>query len=183
MKRRIAGICGLAAMAVVSMAASCFDVTDPLVLTFNTQDLSYTSNVQQGVTSYGNPPQCRTINASDYLEDNFNVTGARIYDLSIKTNGTFAGDIQDAVVTVNGTNIVTINGPWNSFNTEQSMLTSSLITRNAAGISTLVTAVQNKQPVTLCSSGAFSAPAGAGLSLTVNLKAQVDVQPNSDNAN
>ena len=62
-------------------------------------------------------------------------------------------------------------------NTEQSLLTSTLLTRDATGVNVLLNAIKNASPVTLCGSGAFSQAATSGLSVSVQVFAQLDVQP------
>ena len=58
------------------------------------------------------------------------------------------------------TTLFTYNGAWTAFNTPQSLITSSLITKNQTGVSALINAVTGRQRVTLGVTGAIAkAPA------------------------
>jgi hypothetical protein len=56
---------------------------------------------------------------------------------------------------VNGvqTRLFDYNGAWTAFNTPQSLITSSLITKNQPGVNALISAVTGRQRVVLSVSG------------------------------
>ena len=176
MKRFIQVSAG-AALGITLMGASCFEVTDPLELTFNINNITATYNVTAGAQDFGAPQSCSTINSATYLDTDFEITAARLSNITIQTVGNFAANIVDGLVTVNGTEVLSYSGPWNSFNEPQSLLTSDLLERNPAGIAAFISAVENKQPITVCSSGSLSEPATGGLQVVATTHAQVDATP------
>ncbi|MBL0172246.1 MAG: hypothetical protein IPP90_16280 [Gemmatimonadaceae bacterium] len=167
----------LATATMIVMGAKCFSITDPLVVTLNVKDIKQTYNITAGAVNFNNPPNCVTKTASDYIDSKYEVQGARFVDATLQTVGAYTGNIVSGAVTVNGTTVVTYSGPWTSFNTPQSILTSSLLVRNPAGVSVLLNAIQNKGSITLCDGGQFSSAAPSGLSVLTAIYAQVDVTP------
>lgn len=142
----------------------------------------------EGVTgvyaiSPGNPTfsECKTFLAKDYLNQDFGtISGARIYDIRVRTIGSYGGNV-NATIRLNsqsGQQILSINGPWSDYNTEQSILSSSKVTRVSAGISQLVGTVLNKLDITLCGFGSLSGGTiPSGLAVEVKVLGQVDGRP------
>jgi hypothetical protein len=168
--------------AVASLGATCLSINDPGVFSINVKNVTGTYAIQQGALQFGNPPgsnSCATVNAGTYIDQNFDVVkGGRLVDIIVNTNGTFAGNVVNGQLTVNGIPLLSYAGSWNVFNTPQSLLTSPLMTRNQLGVNALVSAITNQSNITLCGSGAFSQAAAAGLSVGVQVFAQVDVANN-----
>jgi hypothetical protein len=168
----------VAAVAFTSMGLTCLSINDAGVFSINVKDVTGTFPISQGALSFGNPPSCATRNAADYIDANYStITGGRLVDILVKTNGTFAGNVNNGLLTINNVPLLRYSGSWNAFNTEQSLLTSTLMTRDATGVNVLLNAIKNASPVTLCGSGAFSQAATSGLSVSVQVFAQLDVQP------
>jgi hypothetical protein len=168
----------VAAVAFTSMGLTCLSINDAGVFSINVKDVTGTFPISQGALLFGNPPSCATRNAADYIDADYSViSGGRLVDIIVKTNGTFAGNVNNGLLTINGTPLLRYSGSWNAFNTGQSLLTTTLMTRDATGVNVLLNAVRNAQTVTLCGSGAFSQAATAGLSVSVQVFAQLDVQP------
>jgi hypothetical protein len=120
-----------------------------------------------------------TITANQYLDQDFSdqIQAVRIFDIKVSTIGTYSGNV-NGTATVNGVAILNYSGPWSSFNTPQSLLTSPLITRSAGGIAPLVNAITNKQTIVLCGAGSVSqVPVPDGLYVQVDVSGQVDAQP------
>lgn len=172
----------VAFIAVASLGATCISINDPGVFAINLQNVTGNYAIQPGVLQFGNPPgsnSCATVNSGSYIDQNFDVIkGGRLVDLIVTTHGSFAGSVNNGQLTVNGTPLLSYGGSWNAFNTPQSLLSSSLLTRNQLGVNTLINAIVNQQNITLCGSGAFSQAAAAGLSVEVEVFAQVDVSKN-----
>jgi hypothetical protein len=168
-------------LGIATLGATCISINDPGVFSLNVKNVTGTYSIQPGVTQFGNPPgsnSCTTQNASDYIDENFDVIkGARLVDVIVTTNGQFAGNVSNGLMTINGTTLLTYNGSWNAFNTPQSLLTTTLMQRNAAGVAALINAITNRQTVTLCARGSFDRASVGNLSVSVDVFAQVDVQP------
>jgi hypothetical protein len=172
----------VALTALSSMAASCFEITDPLVVAVNVKDIRNTYNVTPGTVTFA--PGCITKNPADYIDANFNVEGGgQLVDITVATNGAFAGNINNGQVRVGGSTqalqtLVTYSGPWTAFNTPQSLLQNNVtMTLNPTGVSTLLSLIQNTSPIVICHGGAFSQAAGAGMSIDVSIFAQVNATP------
>jgi hypothetical protein len=169
------------ALGVATLGSKCVSINDPGVFSVNVKDVTGTFNISTGTLLFGNPPgsnSCATRQASDYIDKNFDVIkGARLVDVIVNTNGQFPGNVNNGLMTINGTPLVRYSGSWNVFNTPQSLLTTALMTRDPAGVSALINAIVGQQAVTVCGSGAFTQPSVAGMSVTVKVYAQVDVQP------
>lgn len=105
------------------------------------------------------------------------MSDAHLVDATVQTVGGFAGSVIGGVITVNGTTLATYSGSWSAFNTPQSILTSTLLVRNAAGVTVLLNAIQNRQTLTICDGGQFSSAAPTGLQVITTIFAQVDVTP------
>lgn len=167
----------LVAASTMLLGATCFSVTDPLVVTLNVKDIKSTYNVTAGAVNFNSPPNCVTRNAADYIDSKYDVQGAHFVDATVQTVGTFNANIVGGTITVNGTTLATYSGPWSTFNTPQSILTSSVLVRNPAGVTVLLDAIRNRGTVTFCDNGAFSSAAPAGLQVLTTIYAQVDATP------
>lgn len=170
-------VIALGGLAVTTMGASCFEVTDPLELTLNVEGVTSTYNVPAGISSFGSPHSCATVSPSQYADTDYDITNARVSNITLRTIGAFAGTVSNGSVTINGTPALTFAGAWNDYNTEQSLLSSTLLTPNSAGITALVDAVKARQTLTICTTGGVSQPTTAGLQVVVGVKAQMDVTP------
>ncbi len=151
-------------------------INDGFLVSVNVEGLTGTFAINSG----NNPAfdETVTILASDYLDTDFgDPQNVRIYDVLVHVSGAYSGSAT-GTVTVNGVPAIGFNGSWAAFSTPQSLLTSPLITRYPNGISTLVNAVLGEQDVTLRGFGTVSTtPVPAGLSVTIEIQAQVDAQP------
>lgn len=165
----LAGLMKTALVAVVAMsgmAASCFSITDPFVVAVNVKDIKNTYNVTPGTVTFA--LACITKNPADYIDATFNVAGGgQLVDIIVKTNGSFAGSINNGQVRVGGSSqalqtLVTYSGPWAAFNTPQSLLQNNVtMTLNPTGVSTLL----------------FSQAAGTGMSIDISIFAQLNATP------
>ena len=172
----------VALVAMTGLAASCFSITDPFVVAVNVKDIKNTYNVTPGTVTFD--PGCITKNPSDYIDANFNVAGGgQLVDVIVKTNGTFAGNINNGLVRIGGSpqalqTLVTYSGSYAAFNTPQSLLQhNTTMTLNQSGVATLKSLIQNTSPIVICHSGAFSQAAGTGMSIDVTIFAQVNATP------
>ena len=96
--RKVA-VVGIIAMS--SLAAECFEITDPFVVAVNVKDIKNTYNVAPGTVNFD--PGCITKNPADYIDANFNVAGGgQLVDVIVQTNGAFAGDINNGQVRIGG---------------------------------------------------------------------------------
>jgi hypothetical protein len=167
----------IAALASTTMAASCITEREDAIIAVNIENVTATYAITPGATQFNNPANCITKNTADYIDSDLGiVTGGRLVDITVQSIGTFAGNVNGGTITVNGVQVVSYTGPWNSFNTPQSLLTSPLLVRNAAGVNTLIAAIVAGQPVTVCTGGTFSQAATTGMSVKVDVFAQADVQ-------
>lgn len=169
-------------VAMSGLAAQCFQITDPFVVSVNVKDIRNTYNVTPGTINFD--PGCITKNSSDYIDANFDVAGGgRLVDIIVQTNGTYAGNIVGAQVRVGGSpaslqTLVTYAGPWAAFNTPQSLLQNNVtMTLNPTGVNTLLSLIQNQQPIVICHGGSFTPAAGTGMSIDVTVYAQVNGIP------
>lgn len=169
----------IALIAGTTMGAECISVDDDSVIVVNIENITGNYAITPGALVFNNPNNCVTKQVADYLDTDYGlVVGGRLVDITYKANGTFTGgNISGGAVTINGVNILSYTGPWATFTTTQSLLTGTTITKNQAGVDALLLAVQNQQPITICVAGTFSQAAPAGLSVDVNVFAQVDVDP------
>ncbi len=164
-------VLGLLFVALTTMGFDC--VNDNALISVNIPGLTGTFNINPGGTTFD---ETVTVSPSQYLDigfSDFNLNTLRVYDVRISTIGSFAGNVNGEVL-INGQQILSYNGPWNSFNTPQSLVTSSLLTRNAAGLGALLLAIRNRQDVIIRGTGNVSQSVPAGLSVRVEVLAQVD---------
>jgi len=165
-------------MLFVGLMTMGFDcVNDSALISVNITGVTGTYNINAGGTGFD---ESVTIKSSDYLNVDFgtlNLNTTRIYDIRVTTLGTFAGTVSGQVL-VNGTQILAFNGPWASFNTPQSLVTSPLFDRSqaAAGIAALVQAIRNRNDITLRGLGRTSQAVPSGLAVKVEVFAQVDAE-------
>lgn len=177
MKKRLTTTLLIGAFATAAMAADCFSITDPFVVSVNVEDVTGTYNVTANTVTFD--PSCTVKQPVDYIDPQYQVQpGGRLVDITLQTIGTFAGNVVNGQVRVNGTTILSYSGPWSTFNAPQSLLNNSTqLVQNPAGVAALLAAIQGAQPISICHSGAFSQPSPAGLQIQVKVFAQVDVQP------
>ena len=172
----------VALVAMSGLGASCFSITSPFVVAVNVKDIKNTYNVTPGTITFD--PGCITKNPADYIDANFNVAGGgQLVDITVKTNGAFAGNITNGQVRIGGSpqslqTLATYSGPWSAFNTTQSLLQNNVtMTLNQSGVSTLKSLIQNTSPIVICHGGAFSQAAVVGLSIDVTIFAQLNATP------
>lgn len=170
-------VAALGGLAVTTMGASCFEITDPLELTLDVDGVTSTYTVPAGISTFGSPQSCATVGPNQYADTEYDITNARVSDITLQTVGSFPGTVSDGAVTINGTTAITFAGEWNAYNTEQSLLSSTLLTPNAAGIEALVNAVKARETLTICTTGDLSQATTAGLQVKVGVDAQMDVTP------
>jgi hypothetical protein len=177
MRNRLTKLALPAALSMVAMAANCFSITDPFVVSVNVKDVTGTYDVDANTVNFD--PSCSVKQPADYIDPDYQVQpGGRLVDITIQTIGTFAGNVVNGEVRVNGTTILSYSGPWSTFNTAQSILSSTTpLVQNPAGVAVLLSAIQGQQPISICHAGAFSQASPPGLQIQVKVFAQVDVQP------
>jgi hypothetical protein len=182
MRARLKNTALVVLVAMSGLAAECFEITDPFVVAVNVKDIKNTYNVTPGTTTFA--PGCVTKNPADYIDSNFDIAnGAQLVDIIVQTNGTFAGNINGGQVRIGGSTqalqvLVNYSGPWSAFNTPQSLLqNSTAMTLNQAGVTTLLSLIENTSPIVICHSGAFSQAATAGMSIDISIFAQVNATP------
>jgi hypothetical protein len=158
-----------------TMGAKCITVNDDALVAVNIDDITGTYAVAPGATTFG-AGNCVTKDASEYLDEDFtDIRNARLVDVKVQTSGQFPGTVTDGAITANGATVLSYSGPWNTFNTQQSLLSPATpLTTNPVGVAALIAAINAQEPVTICATGGFSQAATAGLSLTVTAFAQVD---------
>jgi hypothetical protein len=116
------------------------------------------------------------------------IKGARYYDIRVSVGGPYTGTVTNGVATINGTKLFDFHGTWDQLKTPQSLLgSSSLITPNTAGVLVLVNALNSfvtnsSTTISLAASGDLStAPNVDGMTLTVEILAQVDAEVGGSN--
>ncbi|MBP1647123.1 MAG: hypothetical protein H6Q30_568 [Bacteroidetes bacterium] len=116
---------------------------------------------------------------ASYSED---IQKARYYDIRVSVGGDYSGVVTGTAY-INNTPLLTFSGSWTDFQTPQSLLGSSThITPQPAGVVVLVNSLNTfaSNPgtvVTLSANGTLShAPVPDGLTLTVEILAQVDAE-------
>jgi hypothetical protein len=158
-----------------TMGSQC--INDPFVVSVNVEALTATISVPAGTaTSYNGTV---VVSPDDYLTTDLgSLQNVRIYDITVQTVGTYAGNVT-GTGSVNGQTIASYSGPWSTFATPQSILTaSSPVTLSAAGVTALRNAVLAQASVTLAGAGTVSvSPVPTGLSVVVKVFAQVDAEP------
>ena len=176
MKTRTCAMLILAAIPL--MGFSCF--TDPFTVALNLKPFTGTYPM-----SSGNNPNYSgffTVNP-DTLYDmgSYTLVGASVYDIRIGTAGPAGTDLGtcSGTVTVNGTLLLTYNGPWTAFYTPQSLITSQYIRKNQPGIDVLINAVTKGQLITFAIQGSITKiPVPSGCSLICSAYVQAYGQPN-----
>jgi hypothetical protein len=172
----------VALVAMSSLAAQCFQITDPFVVAVNVKDIKGTCVVTPGTVNFAS--SCTTKNAADYIDSNFNVSGGgQLVDVIVQTNGAFAGNINNGQIRVGGSpqalqTLATYSGSWAAYNTPQSLIqNNTTMTLNPAGVTTLLSLIQNTSNIVICHGGAFSQAAVAGMTIDVTIFAQVNATP------
>lgn len=163
-------------LALSTMGSDC--INDPIYVVVNIEGISGVYAINRGDNTFGPPADCRFIDASDYLSDDFsNYKSFRVYDIRIRTIGNFNANVNNGRLLINGVEIMRFSGPWNSFNTPQSMVTSPLIDRSSLNIGFLVNVLANREPVEICGQGALSQPVDRDdLAIEIIVYAQADAE-------
>lgn len=117
------------------------------------------------------------------------IKNARYYDIRVSVGGDYSGSVA-GTANINGTPLFTFDGTWAQLHTPQSLLGSSArIHPQTAGVNVLVNALNafsnnNSVVVNLDATGTMSQlPIPSGLTLTVEILAQVDAQVGGDSNN
>ncbi len=184
MKKMTFALIALAA-ALLTVGFSC--VNDPFVVPVDLT-LSQTHEVNNG-NAGSNPSFGGTeyVTLNNQIDESYrdHITTTRVSDLRVSTIGDFSGQFSVNVL-INDSRILYVNGgSWNDFHAPQSVLTSSLISRDPAGYGQLqaaLLALQNHQNVTvkLASNGTITTPYPAGLQVKIELISQVDAEVGGD---
>lgn len=184
MKKMTSVLIALAA-ALLTVGFSC--VNDPFVVPVDLT-LSQTHDVNNG-NAGSNPSFGGTtyVTLNNQIDESYrdNITSTRISDLRISTIGDFSGQFSVNVL-VNDARILYVSGgSWNDFHTPQSVLTSSLISRDPAGYGALQLALwnlQNRQDVSvkLEANGTITTPYPEKLQVKIELISQVDAEVGGD---
>jgi len=163
-------------LALSTLGSDC--INENFLVVVNIEGISGTYSVNRGDNSFGPPTDCSTIDPSEYLSDDFsNYRNVRVTDIRVRTIGSFGANLQNGRLLVNGTEIMRYSGPWNSFNTPQSLLTSPLIDRTNLNIAYLASVLESQQPVTICGQGTLSQNVDQdGLAVEIIVFAQVDAE-------
>lgn len=140
------------------MAFDCITDFSNVTVSLNLAPITATFPLNPGQnTSYGGTTP--SLDLASYFDQSYTITGATLYDITVQTKGEDLGTGSGTVtLTANGvtTTLFTYNGAWTAFNTPQSLITSTLLTRNPSGVSALVNAVTGRQKVTLGVSGTIT---------------------------
>jgi|GEM_PF-3533468 len=137
------------------MAFDCITDFSNVTVSLNLAPITATFPLNPGQnTSYqGSTPP---LDLASYFDQSYTLTGATLYDITVQTKGEDLGTGSGIVsLTVNGTTtpLFSYNGAWTAFNTPQSLISSTLMTRYASGVSALINAVTGRQSVVLSVSG------------------------------
>jgi hypothetical protein len=109
--------------------------------------------------------------STELYDTGFDIEEVTLYDIKVRTIGS-AGTC-GAIISINNIQIIAANGPWTSFNTAQSVLTSSLIARNQPGITALINAVKNGDNFVISGQGtATGVPNGSQIIIEVYMTAK-----------
>jgi hypothetical protein len=169
--------CLLLVFAMALTAAKCVTAPDDRIVSVNVESLGNTYLVSPGATAFTNPNDCTVLSPASYLKDlSAQITAVRVVDIQLQTLGAFGGSVVFGTVSVNAIQLLSYNGPWSNFSTRRSLLQDGELQVHDAGISELRNSVQARAPITLCAGGSFSQQASAGLSLRVDVRAQVDLR-------
>jgi hypothetical protein len=131
------------------------------------------------------PGQPVVVKLGDQIDASYldNIKNVRYYDIKVSVKGTYAGSVS-GIAYINNTPLLTYSGAWSDFAAGQSLLGSSThITPQSGGITTLLASLNllKTNPATtvaLSSSGSLAGqtPVPAGLSVCVEILAQVDAE-------
>jgi len=147
----------LALLVIAILPLMAFDcITDPSSITISLNlapfNASYGLNSGSSKTYGGSV----AIDPTSLYDQSYTLTGASVYDITVATKGPDDLGNGGGSVSVNGVLLFTYAGSWNQFKTPQSLLTSTLITRNPAGVATLIAAVTGKRMVTFTVNGTIT---------------------------
>jgi hypothetical protein len=151
MKARLLALVVITALPLVG-----FDcIVSPFTVSINLDPLNGTYPIKPGATKYADSV---IVNPGSLYNTSYELTGASVYDIKVSTSGRSNLGPCSGTIFVNGDTLLTFKGNWTDFSTPQSLLTSALMTRNAAGVTQLVNAVLSSQPVKLRAVGAVTNP-------------------------
>jgi len=149
-------------------------INDSVLISVNLKGITGTFKINPGSGAFDDRV---TVTPNDYVDySDKDLSNPRIYDIRVSTTGTYAGNISGRA-SVNGVDILAYNGSFTYFNTPRSLLNDPNITRFSGGITALVNAVINKDPITLRGYGnATPGPFPDGQYITIEVLGQVDVE-------
>jgi len=174
----------LAGLLIVLLNTGSSCINDGIVVAVNLP-ISHTWNVNSG-TNTNFSGSSTPIVLANQIDGSYKdkVKGARYYDIRVSVGGTYSGNVSGTAY-INGIPLLTFNGSWTDFKTPQSLLGSSThVTPQTAGVAALVSALNNftsnsSTTVTLSANGNLTqSPVPAGLTVTVEIFAQIDAQVN-----
>ena len=166
-------------VALMTMGFDC--INDPIIVSLNIDPLTKCYAINPG--NNPNFSGTATIDPNDLIDDSYQdkIENARIYDITVQATGTFAGSVTGGVVSINGIPILTYDGSWSDFATEQSLVRGSThVHKDNRGIQELIRVLTQRPvpTVTLASSGSLTGggvpPVPAGLGVCVYIYAQID---------
>ena len=182
MRSRLMKTALVALVAMSGLAAQCFSITSPLC--GGGEREGHQEHVHGDAGDGELRPGLHYEELGDYIDSNFDVSGGgQLVDIIVKTNGAFAGNINNGQVRIGSSSaslqtLATYAGPWTAFNTPQSLIQNNVtMTLNPTGVSNLLSLIQNQQPIVICHGGAFSQAAGSGMTIDVTIYAQVNATP------
>jgi hypothetical protein len=181
--KRVTVVLGILLVALTTMGFNC--VNDAVLVSVNlplTATFDITGNT--GTSTYS-----KQLTISDYLDQSYlgKLQSVRFYDIKVSTIGTFAGSVAGSNAKIDNIVLLTLSGNWNDFNTPQSVLNSSHIVLNPAGVNQLITKLQqfkNTSTTTVVLSGTTMTTGGtftSGLQVKIELLCQADANLGSSN--
>lgn len=177
----------LAALLIVLLNTGSSCINDGFLVAVNLP-ISHTWSINGGNTTTFNGGITQVALANQ-IDESYRdkVKGARYYDIRVSVGGTYSGNVTGTayIGTTQSSRVplLTFSGSWADFQTPQSLLgSSSHIAPQGAGVALLVSqlnafATNNSVVVYLSADGSLSQPpVPNGLTLTVEILAQVDAQ-------
>lgn len=179
----------LAALLIVLLNTGSSCVNDGFLVAVNLP-ISHTWAINGG-SSTNFSGSTTTITLANQIDASYSdkIQGARYYDIRVSVGGAYSGNVNGTAY-INGTPLLTFSGSWADFQTPQSLLGASPhVTPQTAGVVVLVNALNTFKSnpstvVTLSANGSLSqGPVPNGLTITVEILAQVDAQVGGDSGN
>lgn len=172
----------LAGLLIVLLNTGSSCINDSILVAVNLP-ISHTWSINGGNnTSFSG--STTSIVLADQIDASYSdkIQSARFYDIRVSVGGAYSGNV-NGTASINGTPLLTFNGSWADFQTPQSLLGSSPhVTPQTAGVAVLVNALNSfkTNPSTVVQLSAIGSvsqgPVPNGLSVTVEILAQVDAQ-------